>query len=429
MPDRDALLAAMRTRYLALKDSLNEVQRRHWAAAEAMTYGWGGHRVVSQLTGMAMNTITKAVAELKAKQAGLPSARPKGKLRLPGGGRKSAGVAQPGLVSALERLVSPVTRGEPTSALRWTAKSTACLAKELCAQGYRISRTTVAELLKAQGYSLQSTRKTKEGGHHPERDAQFAYLNSRAQAFHAAGQPVISVDAKKKELVGEYRQGGREWQPKQKPEEVKVYDFVDKEKGKAMPYGVYDVGANEGWVSVGCDHDTAPFAVETIGRWWEKLGRARYEPKSTAAAALTPRRELLICADGGGSNGSRCRLWKVALQGLADRLQMPLEVCHLPPGTSKWNKIEHRLFSFITLNWRGRPLISHEIIVSLIASTTTATGLKVKAELDRGFYPTGTKVSDEELAQVNLHPAAFHGEWNYRILPAGWSEDSQVNSG
>jgi Rhodopirellula transposase DDE domain len=308
---------------------------------------------------------------------------------------------------ALELLVDPATRGDPMSPLRWTCKSTTRLAEELTRQGHPVSPSTVGRLLRAAGYSLQSNRKTKEGGGHPDRDAQFEHINATVKAFQRRGQPVISVDTKKKELVGEFKNGGREWQPSGQPEEVLVHDFMDKELGKAIPYGVYDVTGNQGWVSVGIDHDTARFATEAIHRWWKKMGSRRYRGAD----------RLLITADGGGSNGSRCRLWKVALQELAVKLGMTLHVCHFPPGTSKWNKIEHRMFCHITQNWRGRPLVSHEVIISLISNTATDQGLAIQAELDRGSYPTGIKVTDEQLAAVNMTPDAFHGEWNYSIQP------------
>jgi hypothetical protein len=293
------------------------------------------------------------------------------------------------------------------SPLRWTCKSTAQLAGELTRQGHPVSPRTVGRLLKADGYSLQGNRKTKEGGNHPDRNAQFEHINATVTKFQRRGQPVISIDTKKKELVGEFKNGGREWQPQGEPEEVRVHDFLDKDLGKAIPYGVYDIGENQGWVSVGIDHDTARFATEAIRRWWSKMGAKRYRDAKA----------LLITADGGGSNGSRCRLWKVALQDLAARLELPIHVCHFPPGTSKWNKIEHRMFCHITQNWRGRPLVSHEVIINLIANTATQTGLKIRAELDDGTYPTGIKVTDEELAAVNLKRDKFHGEWNYCILP------------
>jgi hypothetical protein len=307
----------------------------------------------------------------------------------------------------LERLVDPVTRGDPQSPLRWTCKSTRQLARTLTARGYTVSYRVVGELLRALGYSLQANAKTLEGRRHPDRNAQFEYLNTQVQTYLAKRWPVISVDAKKKELVGRYHQGGQEWQPQGQPEPVNVHDFPDPQLGKAIPYGIYDVGRNLGWVNVGCDHDTASFAVESIRRWWTHMGSALYKKA----------KRLLICADSGGSNGYRVRLWKVELQELADTLGIEVTVCHLPPGTSKWNKIEHRLFSHISLNWRGRPLVSHEVIVALIGATTTQTGLRVEAQLDRRPYPTRVEISDEQLAQVQLRPHQFHGEWNYSILP------------
>jgi hypothetical protein len=328
-------------------------------------------------------------------------------LRRKGAGRKKRTEADPDLLHALEGLVEPTTRGDPESALRWTCKSTMLLADELTRMHHPISPRTVGRLLNELGYSLQSNRKTLEGASHPDRNAQFEFINASVERFQQRGQPVISVDTKKKELVGQFKNGGREWQPKGEPEEVKVHDFLDPGLGKAIPYGVYDLSENEGWVSVGIDHDTARFATEAIYRWWKKMGSKCYRDA----------RELLITADGGGSNGSRCRLWKVALQELAIKLAMPIHVRHFPPGTSKWNKIEHRMFSHITRNWRGRPLVSHEVIIELIANTTTKAGLKIRAALDDGHYPTGVSVSDAEWAALNLKRANFHGEWNYTLLP------------
>lgn len=401
-----AAVEQIASRYAALETLMDERMRRQWAAAEARSYGWGGIRAVSRATGIAPNTIVKGIDELEARESGaeaLTSAR----LRKPGGGRKRATEADPDLASALERLVDPATRGDPESPLLWTCKSTSQLARELTVASHPVSPRTVGRLLKAAGYSLQSNRKTKEGGGHPDRNAQFEYINAMVMAFQERAQPVISVDTKKKELVGEFKNGGREWRPHGEPEEVRVHDFMDKELGKAIPYGVYDITENQGWVSVGIDHDTARFAAEAIHRWWKKMGAKRHRGA----------RELLITADGGGSNGSRCRLWKVALQDLATLLAMPIHVCHFPPGTSKWNKIEHRMFCHITQNWRGRPLVSHEVVVNLIANTATAKGLHIQAELDAGEYPTGTKVSDAALAALNLTPDSFHGDWNYRIMP------------
>lgn len=380
--------------------------RRQWAAAEATAYGWGGLQAVSQATGLSPTTIRKGQAELAARVA-QPKLAVTAQLRRQGAGRKCKTEEYPELIEALEALVGPVTRGDPESPLRWTCKSTTVLARELATEGYKVSESTVGRLLKSAGYSLQSNRKTREGTSHPDRNAQFEHINATVFAFQDRRQPVISVDTKKKELIGDFKNGGREWQPKGEPEEVRVHDFIDKELGKAIPYGVYDITKNQGWVSVGIDHDTARFATEAIRRWWSKMGSPRYR---TA-------RELLITADGGGSNGSRCRLWKVALQDLATDLGLQIHVCHFPPGTSKWNKIEHRMFSHITQNWRGRPLVSHEVIINLIANTATQQGLIIQAELDPGIYPTGIKVSDQELALVNLVPENFHGDWNYTITP------------
>jgi hypothetical protein len=401
-----AMIATIRRKYEVLSPVLDERSRRRWAATEARELGWGGISAVAVATGLARDTIRSGLAELR-RQQDQPPTLPDLRLRRPGGGRKPLTESDPGLARALDRLVDPVTRGHPESPLRWTCKSTRRLAAELARQGHAVSPNTVAALLRAQGYSLQANRKTREGRQHPDRDAQFAYLNGRVQAFQRAGQPVISVDTKKKELVGDFKNGGREWQPAGQPEEVRVHDFQDKGLGKAIPYGVYDVTSNEGWVSVGIDHDTARFAAASIRRWWSAMGAKRF-PRA---------RRLLITADGGGSNGARNRLWKVALQGLADELGLALHVCHFPPGTSKWNKVEHRLFCYVTENWRGRPLAGLQAIVSLIAATTTKAGLVVQAALDTNTYETGIKVSDEELARVQLTPAEFHGDWNYVIVP------------
>lgn len=386
---------------------MDERLRRQWAATEAQSYGRGGVSGVSSATGMSRNTIRKGLAELAWRKKN-PKAALESRLRKKGGGRKRLTENDPGLLEALERLVEPTTRGDPMSALRWTCKSTLNLAEELTRQGHPIGAWTVGHLLKAAGYSLQSNRKTKEGGSHPDRNAQFEHINATVERFQQRGQPVISVDTKKKELVGAFKNGGREWQPKGEPEEVLVHDFVDAELGKVIPYGVFDLSLNEGWVSVGIDHDTAQFAVRAIARWWQKMGAKRY-PQA---------KELLITADGGGSNGSRSRLWKVALQQLVNRLGLPIHVCHFPPGTSKWNKIEHRMFSHITQNWRGRPLVSHEVIVNLIASTKTQAGLRIRAELDRGKYPTGIQITEADLKTLNLKPAEFHSDWNYALLPS-----------
>jgi hypothetical protein len=399
-------IECVRQKYLALSPVMDERMRRQWAAAEASILGWGGVTTVSAATGLARNTIAIGLRELEHRRAH-PDEAVHLRIRGPGGGRKPATGIDPGLLKALDALVDPVTRGHPESPLRWTCKSTSKLAEELRRQNHPVSDRTVAALLKRAGYSLQSNRKTKEGASHPDRDAQFEYINRRVIACQRRHQPVVSVDTKKKELVGEFKNVGEEWEPKGKPEEVKVHDFPDKKLGKAIPYGVYDLARNEGWVSVGIDHDTAQFAAASIRHWWQEMGSPRYPGAA----------ELMITADGGGSNSSRNRLWKVALQALANDLSLTLRVCHFPPGTSKWNKIEHRLFCFITKNWRGRPLTSYEVIVNLIANTTTETGLTVRAALDTNEYETGIEVSDEQLAGVKLTPAKFHGEWNYSIRP------------
>jgi hypothetical protein len=392
----------IRAKYEALAGVMDERVRRRWAATEALVLGHGGITAVSCATGLAHNTIAAGIAELRA-----PSPPDDGRVRRPGAGRKPLSTTDPGLLDALDHLIDPVSRGDPTSPLRWTCKSTRNLANELTRQGHRVGSRTVAGLLYKMGYSLQANRKVREGTSHPDRNAQFDHISKRVRAAQQKGQPAISVDTKKKELVGDFKNAGQEWQPAGQPEEVRAKDFPDKQLGKGIPYGVYDMTNNQGWVSVGIDHDTAEFAVATIHRWWEHMGQRRFPAA----------RRLLITADGGGSNGTRNRLWKVALQGLADETGLQISVCHFPPGTSKWNKIEHRLFCHITRNWRGRPLISHQAIVALIGSTRTTTGLVVEAELDGNLYPTGKKVSDEELFQVKLRKDAFHGEWNYTISP------------
>jgi hypothetical protein len=384
---------------------MDERLRRQWAATEARELGRGGVTAVACATAISRTTITagRRELELPIKQRAQQALR----VRRPGGGRHSLAQTDPDLLTALEALVEPVTRGDPESPLRWTCKSTAKLAAELTRQQHPVSDRTVAALLIQAGYSLQANRKTREGAAHPDRNAQFEYLNASVRRFDRRSQPAISVDTKKKELVGDFKNGGREWRPAGEPEEVRVHDFIDKQLGKAIPYGVYDIVNNQGWVNVGIDHDTAQFAVHSIRSWWRQMGQRRF-PRAT---------ELLITADGGGSNSSRSRLWKTSLQGLADDLGLKLFVCHFPPGTSKWNKIEHRLFSFITQNWRGKPLVSHQAIVNLIASTTTHTGLVVKAVLDTNHYVTKIKVSDAELASLKLKRHEFHGEWNYTISP------------
>jgi transposase len=385
---------------------MDERTRRQWVAAEAKAYGWGGMQAVRVATGISVKTIRRGLEELAEREAA-PSAKIGERVRKEGGGRKRLTEHDLGLEAALERLIEPTTRGDPQSPLRWTCKSTTRLADELTKQGHPISASTVGRLLHAEGYSLQGNYKIKEGTNHPDRNAQFEYINATVQEFQHRGQPAISIDTKKKENIGEFSNKGREWQPHGEPIEVLMHDFMNKDLGKAIPYGVYDIAKNQGWVSVGIDHDTAQFATETIRRWWCTMG-LEYHCQA---------RELLITADGGGSNGSRCRLWKVALQTLATWLGIPIQVCHFPPGTSKWNKIEHCMFCHITQNWRGRPLVSLEVILNLIAATSTHQGLRIQAELDFGIYPTGIKVADNELAAVNIKRADFHGDWNYRILP------------
>jgi transposase len=403
---RDAqLIARIRHKYRSLKPEMDERRRRQWAAAEARDLGWGGVTAVAQATGLSRTTITAGLRELDlpAKRRAAEAVR----VRRPGGGRKKIAENDPELLTALESLIEPATRGDPESPLRWTCKSTRRLAEELTRQNHPVGPRSVAALLHEAGYSLQANRKTREGASHPDRDAQFEYINACVKRFLKRGQPAISVDTKKKELVGDFRNGGREWHPRGEPEEVRVHDFLDKTLGKAVPYGVYDMLNNQGWVSVGIDHDTAQFAVGSIRRWWVEMGQDRF-PQA---------RELLITADGGGSNGHRSRLWRVSLQEMADELGLKLQVCHFPPGTSKWNKIEHRLFSFITQNWRGKPLVSHQAIVSLIAATTTRAGLIVKAALDTNQYETSIKVTDQELARLRLSRHKFHGDWNYTVSP------------
>ncbi|WP_370366300.1 ISAzo13 family transposase [Maricaulis sp.] len=394
--------AAIRLRYQALDPLLDERSRRRYAAAEARSAGRGGVTIVSQITGLARSTIGRGLAELRSGAAAEPD-----RVRRPGGGRKRLVAQDATLIEDLRALVEPETRGDPQAPLLWTAKSLRKLAAGLQGLGHRIGHNVVGDLLRGLGYSLQANRKTREGSNHPDRDAQFGYINRQVTAALAAGEPAISVDTKKKELVGDFKNAGREYRPKGQPEAVRVHDFLIPELGRAAPYGVYDIGENAGWVSLGIDHDTASFAVNAIRRWWQTMGQQRY-PQA---------RHLTITADGGGSNGTRVRLWKLELQKLADELGLAITVCHLPPGTSKWNKIEHRLFSFITQNWRGKPLVSHQVIVQLIAATTTKTGLKVRCELDPNTYPTGIKVADSELASVNLQRHDFHGDWNYTISP------------
>jgi len=392
-------------RFKLLSWTLDERLRRLFAAAEAKVLGRGGITHISKATGISRRAIHVGLNELASKES-REEIKPV-KVRKPGGGRKTIVEKDPQLTIDLEKLIDSTTRGDPESPLRWTCKSLRTLAKELNAQGHKVSYPVVGNILHELNYSLQGNVKNLEGSQHKDRNAQFEWINRHVQETQAANNPVISVDTKKKELVGPYKNEGRTWRPKGDPEEVKVHDFPDEELGRANPYGVYDIGSNSGWVSVGTDHDTASFAVETIRRWWKGMGKERY-PHAT---------ELMITADGGGSNGSRIRLWKLELQRLANELGIPIRVSHFPPGTSKWNKIEHRLFSFISMNWRGKPLISHEVIVNLIANTTNRTGLTVRAELDKTSYPKGIKVSDKDFERINITREDFHGEWNYKISP------------
>ena len=391
-------------RYALLSVHLDERGRRLLVAAEALVLGHGGITAVALETGVSRPTITAGIRELEGQSS---SPVPDDRVRREGGGRKSIVQNNPEILTALDRLVDPVTRGDPESPLRWTCKSLRKLADELVRLGFSVSYRVVGDLLEELGYSLQANAKTNEGRTHPDREAQFSLINAKVEAFQADGQPAISVDTKKKELVGDFKNAGREIQPKGEPEAVRVHDFLDPALGKVSPYGIYDIANNAGWVSVGIDHDTAAFAVRSIESWWTSMGQLAY-PNAD---------RLLITADGGGSNGYRLRLWKTQLQEFADRSGLALSVSHLPPGTSKWNKIEHRLFSFISQNWLGKPLISHEVIVSLIAPVTTRAGLTVKCQLDTNKYPTGTVVTDEELSAVNIERDDFHGEWNYTIHP------------
>jgi len=390
------------SKYHGLAGELSERARRRWAAVEAVALGRGGVSVVSAATGLAHSTIRRGIRELDTGDT-----PPAGRQRRPGAGRRKTEAVHPGISAALERLVEPESRGDPQSPLRWTCKSTRRLAAELTAQGYPVGPTTVRQLLRQAGYSLQANRKTREGKAHPDRDAQFRHINRRVRAQRRRGQPAISVDTKKKETLGNLKNAGRTWRRKGEPRQVDTHDFPDPRKGKAVPYGVYDLRHNEAWVSVGISSDTAEFAVEAIRCWWERLGRRRHPGAN----------RLLITADSGGSNGPRNRLWKVGLQRLCDETGLEIEVCHFPSGTSKWNKIEHQLFCHVTRNWQGRPLESYEIVVNLIGATTTSAGLKVYAELDTATYAKGQRVPDEELARVNLTRSRFHGDWNYVIRP------------
>ena len=407
--DTDSILAKVRGKFELLRPIMTERVRRQWAASEALALARGGITLVAQATGLSRTTIWTGIRELRADQPSRPEADPSQRSRRSGGGRHCVEVDDPTLCRDLEQLVDPATRGDPMSPLRWTCKSTRVLAQELQRQGHHVSHPTVALLLHYLGYNLQANRKTREITAHPDRNAQFEFINAQVRAFQQRGQPVVSVDTKKKELIGDFQNDGTEWEPEGQPQEVRAKDFPDKRLGKGIPYGVYDLTCDRGWVSVGIDHDTAAFATETIRRWWEEMGRTSYRGAT----------ELLITADGGGSNGSRSRLWKVCLQGLADVLGLGVSVCHFPPGTSKWNKIEHRMFCHITRNWRGRPLTSRAVVVNLIGNTRTEAGLEIHAELDENTYPTGIKVTDEELAEVQIKKHKFHGEWNYTIDPKG----------
>src|SRR5215472_1597945 len=400
---RGVRIREAKQRYRQMVPVLNEQSRRRFVALEARALGHGGVSAMARISGLARSTIYHGLSDIDDN-----TSAPPGRIRKSGGGRKSKALQDPTLVRDLKILVEPVTRGDPVKPLLWTSRSLPKLAEGLAKEGHRVCPTVVGALLRGLGYSLQANRKTREGSRHIDRDAQFHYINAQAEAFLSAHEPIISVDTKKKELVGNFKNNGREWRPKNTPELVNVHDFIDPKLSRAVPYGVYDITDNAGWVSVGTDHDTASFAVHAIRRWWKTMGKKRHA-KAT---------RLMISADGGGSNGYRVRLWKIELQKLADELELPVTVCHLPPGTSKWNKIEHRLFSFITINWRGKPLRSYRTIVQLIAATTTDAGLKVRAGLDENKYPKSVKVSDAELAAVNLSRHSFHGDWNYTIAPA-----------
>jgi len=405
--------ASIRDKFTRLAGHLDERSRRAVAAAEALSLGRGGVAAVARATGLARSTIRRGISDLASSAEPLAA----GRVRRPGAGPKRKVDKDPTLITDLKALVEPASRGDPESALRWTIKSVRQLAEQLCKQGHQVSHQLVSELLRAEGYSLQANRKVREGRNHPDRNEQFEFIERRVQAQLRDGAPAISVDAKKKELIGDFKNKGREWCPKGQPEEVRVHDFIDKELGKAIPYGVYDIAHNVGWVSVGIDHDTGEFAVATIRRWWRTLGSVAY-PHA---------KRLLVTADGGGSNGYRLRLWKWELQNLADEIGLDIQVSHLPPGTSKWNKIEHRLFSFISRNWRGKPLLDRATVVNLIAATTTTAGLEVHAWLDEAEYPAKIKISDAQMETLNLDRDPFHGEWNYTIRPRESSRTDSPN--
>ncbi len=400
-------MALVQEKYERLSQMMNERLKRRWAACEALAIGRGGVSAVSEATRMSRTTIRKGIREIQEEFPDLADDVVSQRCRCEGGGRRPLHKTDNSLLGDLEKLVEPATRGDPSSPLLWTSKSTRKLAAELARMGHQVSHMTISRLLKQLGYSLQANRKMREGADHPDRDAQFLHINKKVRSFQRRKQPVISVDTKKRELVGDFKNAGREWRPQGSPQPVRTHDFRDKELGVAIPYGVYDVTQNEGWVNVGIDRDTSEFAVESIRRWWHRMG-SRVYPNA---------KELLITADGGGSNGSRRRLWKLCLQGLADELGLAITICHFPPGTSKWNKIEHRMFCHITENWRGQPLVSRAVIVKLIGSTRTREGLAVKAALDRHAYKKGIHVSDDQLATVRLSRDKFHGDWNYTICP------------
>ena len=405
---QSATIATVRRKYEALAPLLHEKAQRCWAASEAQALGRGGISLVSTATGLSRPTIRRGLAELNVSPDRANDSDPnRTRIRCKGGGRHRLTIGNPSLLGDLKRLVDPATRGDPMSPLLWTCKSTRHLAQALGTMGHHVSHQSVGRLLTELGYNLQTNRKTEDGKDHPDRNAQSEHINRKVRSFQRRGQPVVSVDTKKKELVGNYKNPGQEWEPEGQPQRVKSKDFPDKKLGKVSPYGVYDLTTNEGWVNVGITHDTAKFAVESIRRWWSRMGRPVY-PEA---------KELLVTADSGGSNASRSRLWKVGLQELSDELGLKISVCHFPPGTSKWNKIEHRMFCHITENWRGRPLVSHAVVVNLIGSTQTQTGLRIQAELDTNVYETGVKVTNKELEAVRLKKHKFHGEWNYTILP------------
>jgi len=405
------MIATIRDKYATLSAMMNERMRRRWAACEALAMGRGGISAVARAAGVSPNTIRRGILEIETELPELAAsleAPERQRIRRPGAGRRRLTEQDRSLMRDLKKLLEPVTRGDPTRPLLWTSKSTRHLAAELQRQGHEVSHMTVARLLAELDYRLQANRKTREGASHPDRDAQFHYINRKVEAFQRRGQPAISVDTKKRELVGDFKNPGREWRPQGQPEAVRVHDFRDPQQGVAVLYGVYDLNRNHGWMSVGIDHDTAEFAVATIRRWWRRMGQRAY-PRA---------QELLITADAGGSNGSRSRLWKLGLQKLANDSGLTITVCHFPPGTSKWNKIEHRMFCHVTENWRGRPLVSHAVIVNLIGHTKTRKGLHIKAALDQGRYENGVKVSDQQFATINLNPQSFHGDWNYKIGPS-----------